>query len=177
MNELQLIQLCIQGDRAAQKMLYDCHVRSLYGVCRRYARHDFEAKDMLQEGFIRIFDNLKSYKGDGVLAAWLRKVMVSSALRFLQKSYFQKESLPEFLPEYSYDDDVLGSLSVEEMLAHLRTLPEQYRAVFNLFAIEGYSHAEIGQIIGIEEVTSRSHLNRARKMLQTLILQEKPFLA
>ncbi len=172
MTERELIQGCLQQKKAAQKMLYERYAPKLYTVCRRYARHDFEAKDMLQEGFIRIFDNLKSYREEGLFEAWLRKIVVSAALRFLQKSYVKNESFPENLPEQSYDNDVLEQLSVEELLANLRTLPEQYRAVFNLYVIEGYSHAEIGKMLGIQEVTSRSNLNRARKILQEMIILE-----
>jgi RNA polymerase sigma factor (sigma-70 family) len=176
MTEQDIIQGCIKGDRRAQKALYDQFSPKMYAVCRRYAKHDFEAQDMLQEGFIRVFDHLKEYKNTGSFEGWIRRVVVSAALRFLQKAYITRETLPEFLPENSYESDVISHLTINELLSHLRLLPEQYRAVFNLAAIEGYSHAEIAQLIDIEESTSRSHLSRARKILQQSISQEERFL-
>ena len=176
MTESEIIQGCIAGERIAQKALYDRYSPKMYAVCRRYAKHDYEAQDMLQEGFIRVYEYLKNYKSEGSFEGWIRRVIVSAALRFLQKAYMKRETMPENLPENTYESDVISNLSVEELLTHLRQLPEQYRAVFNLFAIEGYSHAEIAQLIDIEESTSRSHLSRARKILQNKIMQEEKFL-
>ncbi len=175
MTEQDIIKRCIAGERIAQQALYERYSPKMYAVCRRYAKHDFEAQDMLQEGFIRVFEYLKTYKNEGSFEGWIRRIVVSAALRSLQKAYISRETMPEEMPENTYDADALSNLRAEELLAHLRRLPEQYRAVFNLHALEGYSHAEIAQLIGIEESTSRSHLTRARKILQNLVQKEEEY--
>jgi RNA polymerase sigma factor (sigma-70 family) len=169
MTEKQLISLCIEQDRQAQKMLYERFSKTLYGICLRYARHNAEAQDMLQDSFIRIFKYLPTFEGKGSLEGWMRRITVHAALRTIKLKGHEMESYPEFLPDDSCEPDAPMSLRAEELLGYVRRLPDGYKAVFNMFAIEGFSHAEIAKELKIEESTSRSQLVKARKMLQNMI--------
>lgn len=138
----------------------------MYAVCIRYARTKADAADILQEGFIKIFTKINQYQGQGVLEGWIRKVMVNTALRHYQRQRYDLESVGhEQLPDTIIESDALSSLSEQELLALISRLPEGYRLVFNLVAIEGYSHAEAAEMLNIQESTSRSQLTKARRWL------------
>ncbi len=138
----------------------------MYAVCIRYARTKADAADILQEGFIKIFTKISQYQGQGVLEGWIRKVMVNTALRHYQRQRYDLESVGhEQLPDTIIESDALSSLSEQELLALISRLPEGYRLVFNLVAIEGYSHAEAAEMLNIQESTSRSQLTKARRWL------------
>ena len=176
LSEKELIAACLRGEALAQKRLYEQYSRTLYGVCLRYARDNSEAQDMLQEGFIRIFKYLKKFENKGSFEGWLKRIVVNAALRFIDSAAHRNETLPEIFPEHSTEADVLPQLCAEEMLGYLRRLPQGYRTVFNLFALEDYSHAEIAKELGITEGTSRSQLTKARQMLRQFITVEDKIL-
>ncbi|MBK9513573.1 MAG: sigma-70 family RNA polymerase sigma factor [Flavobacteriales bacterium] len=139
----------------------------MYAVCLRYARHELEAQDLLQEGFIRVFDKLSGFRLQGSLEGWIRRIMVHTAINTYRKKSFQQERFGlEHLPEEPVESVALDQLGEQEVLKLVSALPDGYRAVFNLYAIDGYDHAEIAEMLGFGESTSRSQLAKARRMLQ-----------
>ena len=172
MTEKDLIKGCINENRTAQREVFRLYAGKMLTVCRRYARHKLEAEDLLQEGFIRVFNKIHTFKGSGSLEGWIRKVMVNIAIKNYQRSSYQREQIGlENYQEGSADPAVFAHLHEEELLKLIEDLPEGYRLVFNLYAIEGYSHAEVAEMLGIGESTSRSQLAKARKMLQGMVRQ------
>lgn len=166
MSEEALIQGCLRGSTQCQRQLYDRFASRLYATCLRYARNSSDAADILQESFVRIFTNLQQFQQQGSLEGWMRRIVIHTALRQYQRQRFDFEtSGTENLPERTIDPEVIGALSEAELLNLINKLPEGYRVVFNLVAIEGYSHAEAGEILGIQESTSRSQLAKARRWL------------
>ncbi len=174
MDEKSLIQACINEDKSAQKALYDLFSAKMYFVCLRYARHDLEAQDMLQDGFIKVFDNLVKFKSNGSFEGWVRRIMINTSLNYCRKASFKNEEIGIA----DYQDKVVSSkaiqrLSEQELLACIQQLPAGYKMVFNLYVIEGYSHKEIGEMLEITESTSRSQLAKSRKWMQKLLLEQK----
>ncbi len=164
-----IIKGCLAGNRRDQELLYRRHAAKLYAVCLQYSGNDDEARDILQEGYIKIFENIITYKNEGSFEGWMRRIIVNTAL----EKYRSKHNLyrvddidliqePDAAPE---TEDYAG-LEAVDLLDIIRELPPKYRMVFNLFAIEGYSHKEISQMIKISEGTSKSNLSRARIILQ-----------
>ena len=163
----------MREDRTAQQALFRRYAAPMLGVCRRYARHGMEAEDLLQDAFIRVFNKMHTYRGEGSLEGWIRRLVVNVAIRNYRKSSFQREEIG--LPDYEregQDPTALDHLSAEEIRGEIDRLPEGYRVVFNLFAVEGYSHREIAELLDCTESTSRSQLRKARLALQARI--EKP---
>jgi RNA polymerase sigma-70 factor (ECF subfamily) len=146
----------------------------LMTVCRRYARDEAMAKDVLQETLIRIFQNIGKYEHTGSFEGWMRRIAVRRSLQWLEKSSFQHELQPVAMPdEKLIEPTIYSQLGAEEIMALLKELPDGFRAVFNLNIIEGYTHKEIAELLGITESTSRSQLTRARKLLQEKLIQLK----
>lgn len=165
----EIIKGCLEGNRRDQELLYRRHASRLYGVCLQYSGNDEEARDILQEGFIKIFDNLDNYRYTGSFEGWMRKIIVNTALeKFRQKNNLFRiddiDTIPE--PEADPENEDYSGLHADDLLFIIRELPPKYRMVFNLYAIEGYSHKEIGQMLRISEGTSKSNLSRARGILQ-----------
>ena len=166
-TERQLIKRCLKGKLDAQKQLYDNYAGRLMTLCRRYARDNMEAEDYLQEGFIKVFQNLEKFRGDGSLYGWIKTIMVHTALRQIKKRvHFEDVSHLEL---HLNEADALSQLQAEDLIGQIQNLPDGYRTIFNLYHIEGYSHKEIGDTLNIGESTSRSQLTKARKMLQSKI--------
>ena len=169
MDDRQLVEGCLKGQSEMQKLLYDKYSSKLFTVCRRYTRDDLEAEDVIQEGFVLVFSKLDTFGFKGSLYNWMRTVMVNVALRKLQKKSRRDTSYNlEQVPEPTYEDDVIATLSAEEIITHVQQLPDGYRNVFNLYVIEGYKHNEIAKLLDIGESTSRSQLTKARRMLQKI---------
>lgn len=163
----QLIKACLAGDATAQHRLYQLYAAPMLGVCYRYTKSMEDAEDVLQDGFINVFRNLKQYKMEGELGAWIRKIMVNAALNYLKrKKRYQFDSLltEEHLHPVADDDPVI-QIGAKEMAQLIRQLPAGYQTIFNLHAVEGYPHVEIAQMLGITESTSRTQYMRARKIL------------
>lgn len=166
MNEQDIIQGCLRGSAQCQRQLYEHFAGKMYAVCLRYARNTSDAADILQEGFIKVFTKLEQFQFQGSFEGWVRRIMINTALRAYQRQRFDSESSGyENLPESPVDPDALSALSEAELLRLINRLPDGYRVVFNLVAIEGYSHAEVADMLGIQESTSRSQLTKARRWL------------
>lgn len=174
-SERALISRCLDKDPKAQEQLYRRFAPRMYGVCLRYARSKMEAEDILQEGFIKVFNHLKDYRHEGVFEGWIRRTIVNTAINYYkQKSKEWNEiSLEKATETHSFDETAIDKLSAQELLDHIQQLPEGYRIIFNLYVIEGYTHQEIGKILNISENTSKSQLSRARATLQHKITQRK----
>jgi RNA polymerase sigma factor (sigma-70 family) len=167
----QLVQGCLQQNRASQKQLYGQFAEVMLGVCYRYTKSLADAEDVMQEAFVKVFSNLHQYKGDGELGAWIRRIMVNTALNYLKRnSKYQGDlSFDNVTLHPVADDDPQMQLDARELINLLRQLPAGYQLIFNLHAIEGYTHVEIGRLLGISETTSRSQYSRARALLITWI--------
>jgi len=164
-----IINGCLKGNRRDQELLYRRHAPKLYAVCLQYSGNDEEARDILQEGFIKIFENLNHYKYEGSFEGWMRRIIVNTALeKFRSRHNLYRVDDIDQIPELDAEPDSedYSGLDAEDLMEIIRELPPKYRMVFNLFAIEGYSHKEIGQMVNISEGTSKSNLARARIILQ-----------
>lgn len=156
----------MRGSAQCQRQLYELHAGKMYAVCLRYARTPSDAADILQEGFVKVFSKLSQFHFQGSFEGWMRRIMVNTAIRTYQRRRFDVECAGiETLVELSIEPDAVSALSENELLTMIERLPEGYRLVFNLVAIEGYSHAEAAEMLGIQESTSRSQLAKARKIL------------
>ena len=169
--EIQLIESCINGNRASQKALYDRLAPRMFPLCIRYIGDRETAEDVLQDGFITLFTRLKDYKGEGSFEGWARKIFVNTALMSLRKKDALKMSDDLEAARRLKTDAVsqMQNLGYKELMAMITELPPGFRTVFNMYAIEGYSHKEIGEMLGISETTSRTQLSRARIWLQNKI--------
>jgi RNA polymerase sigma factor (sigma-70 family) len=166
LNEEELIRGCLRGSAQCQKLLYERFAGKMYAVCLRYARNAADAADMLQEGFVKVFTKMDQYGFQGSFEGWIRRIMVNTALRTYQRQRFDLEHTGfETLPERPVEADALALMGERELLGLIAKLPEGYRMVFNMVAIEGFSHAEVGEMLGIQESTSRSQLTKARRWL------------
>ena len=170
MTEIKkILNGCLAGNRRDQELLYRRHAAKLYAVCLQYSGNDDEAKDILQEGFIKIFENLGHYKHEGSFEGWMRRITVNTALeKFRSKHNLYRVDDIDMIPEpvAEPDDNDYSGLEANDLLNIIRELPPKYRMVFNLYAIEGYSHKEISKMANISEGTSKSNLSRARNILQ-----------
>ena len=167
MDQYKLVKDCLRQRLSAQRQLYELFAPPMLGVCYRYTKSVADAEDVLQEGFIKVFKNLHQYKGEGELGAWIRRIMVTTAINYLKKNArYQSELVftDESLHAVSNDDPELR-LEAKELAALIRQLPPGYQTIFNLYAVEGYTHVQIGEMLGIQEGTSRSQYARARALL------------
>ena len=170
----ELAQKSIKNDQVAQRLLYEHLAGTMLAVCRRYVGSRESARDVLHDGFIRLFDKLGSYSGTGSFEGWARKIFINTSLSFLRKSNVLRysESVDDPSTTLSLPTHNLDHFSTEDLLTYIGMMPPGFRAVFNLFAIEGYSHEEIGLKLGISENTSKSQYIRARRWLQQRILND-----
>lgn len=169
MSELELIEGCKRRDPDAQHSLYEQYANQMLSVCIRYVSDRDIAEDMLQEGFIKIFNKIGTFRGEGSFAGWLRRIFVTTCLEYLRKNDPLKfnTDIEEYRDiEDSTNVSVMSKLSAEDLMGCIERLPAGYRTVFNLYAIEGYSHKEISKILKIRESSSQSQLVRARRLLQ-----------
>ena len=167
MDEEKLVRDCLKGKLQAQRQLYDAYSEIMLGICYRYTRSVRDAEDVLQEGFVKVFHHLSQYKHEGQLGAWIRRIMVNTALNFLKRNRkYQQEMF--FTEEYLHpvtSEDPAVRLQAKELADLIRQLPHGYQVIFNLHAVEGYTHVEIGEMLGISDGTSRSQYARARNLL------------
>jgi RNA polymerase sigma-70 factor (ECF subfamily) len=171
-REHELIEGCRRQNRQAQQALYELYSGKMYALCCRYVKDKMEAEDVLVVAFTKIFERIHQYKGDGSFEGWIRRVMVNESLGFLRKNknmYVETDiEAAEREPNYEQLD---SALEAEDLMKLIEGLPTGYRVVFNLYAIDGYSHQEIGEQLGISENTSKSQLSRARVLLQKRLLE------
>ena len=173
-TEKQLIKDCQRGVKSSQYELVKRYSGMLMAICRRYAKDDPSAKDVLQESLIRIFSNINKYKNTGSYEAWMKTITVRCALTWLDKSHFKKEvNQLDFHLNESVQPDVYDYLGVEEIQKMVEELPLGFRTVFQLNVIEGFSHKEIGELLQITESASRSQLTRAKRVLRKKIISRK----
>lgn len=173
-TESELIKGCISGDRKMQELLYNRHSPKMYAVCLRYSNNADDAQDLLQEGFIKVFRNLEKFRGDGSFEGWMRRIFVNTSIEeYRRKTKLTTVSEPQ---EYNIEDtewNALDNIAEKDIIKIVQQLSPGYRQVFNMYVIEGYSHKEIAEILGINEGTSKSQLARARVILQKMVEEQK----
>lgn len=167
MNDAALISACLQQNPKAENLLWERYAPLLFGICIRHCRNQTEAEEVLQESFIKIFENLASYKNQGSFEGWLRKITVNTALTHLRLTYkFTQETDADLAHQLSnHAFDPLEKVAAKDLLTAIQKLPENYKVVLNLFCIDGYSHQEISALLNISEGNSRTHLHRAKQLL------------
>ena len=170
LTESELVKRCIDGERKYQEMLYRKYAAKMFGVCLGYAKDKDDAKDVLQEGFIKVFASLKNYKGEGSLGGWIRRTIVNKAIDCYRGKLKDLRNVDvEDAGDIQIDISVLDKIQEKELLNLIAKLPEGSRIVFNLFVVEGYKHIEIAEMLNISQGTSKSQYSRARSLLQKWI--------
>jgi len=169
-----LIEGCLQNSPSAQKAVYERYSPKMYAICIRYVGDSESAKDILIQGFLKVLNKIAQFKREGSFEGWIRRIIVNESLTYLRKNKFMHLEVDletaEREPDYNF---VQNTFEADELIALVNLLPPGYKTVFNLFAIEGYSHKEIAEMMGINENTSKSQLSRARKHLQELLLKRE----
>jgi RNA polymerase sigma factor (sigma-70 family) len=168
-----IIKGCLHKDVKSQESFYHCFAGKMYGICLRYASNAMDAEDILQEGFIRAFSNLHHFRFEGSIEGWVRKIMVNTAINFYKKEIKLQNSKVDLKNADGYAtlcEDALSKLSKEDLLMIIHRLPVGCRTVFNLYVIEGYTHKEIGLMLGISDNTSKSQLFRAKRAIRKELL-------
>jgi len=174
MDYRKLVSDSIKCKPDAQRQLYEHFAPSMLGVCFRYTKSIADAEDVLQDGFVKVFKHLHKYKFEGELGGWIRKIMVNTALNYLKtnKKYQYDLSFNEMTLHPVSADDPLVQLQTKELSELIRQLPTGFQTIFNLHAVEGYTHVEIGKMLGVHEGTSRSQYMRARTLLISWLEQK-----
>ena len=167
LSESDLIQGCIKGNRQMQEILYQRFNTKMYGVCLRYSGNVEDANDLLQEGFIKVFKNLEKFRGDGSFEGWIRRIFVNTSIENFRKKVklYNVSEVQENTIEDT-DLNVLDTLAEKDLIILINELSPGYKTVFNMHVVEGYSHKEIANILGITEGTSKSQLARAKGVLK-----------
>lgn len=168
--ETQLIDNCIKGDRKSQKELYDVYCTRMFSLCLRYAKNQMDAEDVLQEGFIKLFNNLHRFRGEGSFDGWVRRIFVNTAIEHIRRKSLNTaggEGVENLIVDRQ--QNALQNLYEKDIINSSLTLSDGYRTVFNLYAVEGYSHKEIARQLGITESTSKSQFSRAKALLRNII--------
>ena len=175
MEERQLIEGCVRGDSLAQKTMYELYAPAMMSVCQRYVCNRETARDLLHDGFVKLFTKIHDYSGAGSFAGWMRRIFVTTALEHLRRNDVLRYSLEVESIADQCDETVVSlfeHFSANDLIACIARLPDKYRTVFNLHAVEGYSHVEIAVELGINENTSRTQYARARQLLQKMVMTE-----
>ena len=174
MTDEQLVKECVSGSAIAQKKFYDLFAKKMMGVCLRYTNDYEEAQDVLQEGFVKIFTKLPDFESKGSLEGWVRRIMVNTALDAYRRAKKHQNNVDVDSVGYLLDsnDYTIETINANDLLKIIHAIPEGYRVVFNLFAIEGYSHKEIAERLGVTESTSKSQFSRAKKMLRKILVEK-----
>ena len=175
MTEEAMLNGCLHNDAVAQQLLYNRFSSKMLSVCYRYAKSREDAEDMLQEGFIRVFTQIQSFRNSGSFEGWIRRIVVHTCINFLKKHKKSNESLDlAYVVNIQVKEETVPSLMLARQVVEcIRLLPVGYRTVLNLYAIEGYSHKEIADMLDIEESTSRSQYTRAKTMLESILVKKR----
>ena len=175
-SEREVLEGCIRKERRFQKMLYDTYSSRMLGLCVRYAKSHPLAEDLLQEGFIRVFSNIKMFRFEGSFEGWMKRIIVNTVVENLRQSV-KMYSIEEVngIEHKALEHGIEDELNTNELLKIIQNLPDGFRTIFNLFAIEGYTHHEISKMLKITEGTSKSQLARARVLLQKKILESTQY--
>ncbi len=175
-SHTEIVEACIRQDRAAQKQFYELFSGKLFAVAMRYMKNRDNAQDVLQDSFVKIYKNLQNFRFDCPLEAWLKRIVINTALKALQKQPDWQIGMDDNLQietTITHSNFGFENLKYDALLAMIGELPEGCRMIFNLFAIEGYKHNEISDMLGITEGTSKSQYSRARQLLMDKLLKEK----
>lgn len=175
LSEQALIEGCRKGDRASQKALYDGYCRKMMVVCLRYSKSTAEAEDILQEGFVKVFNGIKDFRQEARLDTWMTRIMVNTALNVQRRKLYLYPMVDVEELDLPEDEVSLSGIHFTQLLEMIQALPQGCQVVFNLFAIEGYSHKEIAEQLGISEGTSKSQFARAKSLLQQKLSQESTY--
>jgi RNA polymerase sigma-70 factor (ECF subfamily) len=172
-TENEIIDGCLKNDRKMQKALYDRYAPKLYALCLRYAYSKDEADDILQESFVKIFFQISQFSREHSFYGWLKSVAINTAITYYHhhKKHYYQDDIDEINETEIENNTIEGEYSAEHLLQVIQELPTGFRTIFNLYAIEGYKHQEIAEMLNISESTSKSQLLRARKALQTKLEQ------
>lgn len=171
LSESDLIRGCIEGDRRTQEELYRRFAPKMYAVCLRYAGDTDDAQDILQDGFVKVYKNLDRFRGEGSFEGWVRRIFVNTSIEHLRRKTHLKPIAEKEENTIPYKENtVLDNLGEKDILKLVRQLSPGYRTVFNMYVVEGFTHREIGDILGISEGTSKSQLARARMILQDMVI-------
>ena len=175
MTDETLISGCLQNDPAAQRELYNRYSPKMLSVCYRFSQSREDAEDMLQEGFIKIFTQIHTFQNKGAFEGWIRRIIVHTCINFLKKYKKFNDNVDLATAAYLHvKEETLPSLmQAKQVIECIRLLPVGYRTVLNLYAIEGYTHKEIADMLDIEESTSRSQYTRSKTMLETILVKKK----
>ncbi len=170
LTENRLLENCIAGNRKSQKELYELYAPKMFSVCLRYSKNQMDAEDILQDGFVKLFNNLHRFRGEGSFDGWVRRIFVNTAIEHIRRKNLNT-TVGEGLENTVVDkqSSALDSLFEKDLIKTANTLSDGYRTVFNLYAIEGYSHKEIAAQLGITESTSKSQFSRAKAILRTML--------
>jgi len=180
MDETDLIKGCLKNDRASQKALYEQFYSKMLGVCLRYSKNTDEAKDILHEGFLKVFNGLKGFNNNGSFEGWIRRIMVNTAIDYLRKNkqnylivstVYANEKQMNIADDTLEEEDFIMNIEEEIILKAVQELTPAYRSVFNLYVIENYSHREIAELLDISEGTSKSNLSKAKFNLKKNLIQ------
>jgi RNA polymerase sigma factor (sigma-70 family) len=167
LNDQELIKGCVKGERASQEALYSRYCRKMMVICQRYAKSTLEAEDILQEGFIKVFASIKTFRGEARLDTWITRIMINTALNNQRQKLYLLPMVDVADARLHESEDVsLAEFNIKELIAMIQSLPDGARVVFNLFAIEGYNHKEIATMLEISEGTSKSQYSRAKSLLK-----------
>lgn len=168
MDDLTLVTECAKGNSRAQRALFDKFAPKMLVVCQRYMKSIDEAEDVLQDGFVKVFQKIGEFKMEGSLEGWIRRIVVNTALDMLRKNkkLLGDVSIDDVSYKVSFEDNSFDEMDVNHLMKLINELPDGYRVVFNMFAIEGYSHKEIAETLGVSENTSKSQYSRARAFLR-----------
>lgn len=174
-KEDELIQGCLRRDRVAQQRLFDLYSAKMYGICYRYVHDSMQAEDILVTAFTRIFEKINQFKGEGSFEGWIRRIVVNESLAHLRKVRSMLYVETDIESAYHEPDaqKLSTELEAEDLMKMISQLPDGYKIVFNMYAIDGYSHKEIAEHLGISENTSKSQLSRARVFLQKLLSESE----
>ena len=168
MDDATLIIECVNGNARAQRLLFDKFARKMFSVCLRYTKNEEQAEDVLQDGFVKVYGKLKDFKSEGSLEGWIRRIMVNTALDQIRKNNKQlgDTNIDDVGYKIENNDFIVEKMMAEDLMKMVQAMPDGYKVVFNMFAIEGYSHGEIADTLGISENTSKSQYSRARAYLR-----------
>ena len=174
MTDDELVKGCVSKNPVAQRQLFEKFSRKMMGICLRYAERREEAEDMLQNGFIRAFEKIETFRSEGSLEGWIRRIVVNESLTWLRKNKVMKMNIDIEDAKYMIpgNNQIGEQVNEKDLLKMIQSLPTGFRTVFNMHAIEGYSHKEIGEMLGISEGTSKSQYSRAKVHLQNMLLGE-----
>ena len=172
LQETELINQCKKGNRASQQALYDQYCQKMMVVCMRYTKSVGEAEDMLQEGFIKVFQHIKNFRGESALSTWITRIMINTALNANRKKIYLYPMVDVEDINIPIADNAINQLHFNQLLDMIQKLPIGCQTVFNMYAIDGYNHKEIAEQLGISEGTSKSQFARARQLLQRMVETE-----